>query len=444
LLESGISALILIFLLIAGTPIGFAFASAVLFMIFTLGYDPQFLLPYSFSRMSTVLLLTIPFFVIAGGLMEKGNITNALVGFINSIVSRIRGGLGAVTSVTSGVFGAISGSAGAAICCIGAIMIPRLAEEEGYPRGYATSLATASAGLALLIPPSMSMILYGWITYTSVPACFLAGAGPGVLLMFIFILINWVMVGRFPTVKKPRPWGSAKTVAKEFMTTGWKALPALMMPIIILGTIYGGIATPTEAAAVAVVYAIPVGFFIYKGLTVRRFFDSLIESGITIGAIMIMLFFSMMLGRMWVMEDVPGAVARALLSVTDNKYIILLFVNLILIFIGMFMDDITGMIIAAPLLLPVVVEVGISQVHFAAIITTNLTMGLMTPPMAPQIFVGQRIGKVSFTEMFKSSMMFVILGYLPAVLITTYWAPLAEWLPSTALGEKVLRPPLRF
>ena len=444
MLESGIAAVILIFLLVAGAPIGFAFATAVLFMIVTLGYDPQFLLPYSFARMSTVLLLSIPFFIIAGGLMEHGNITKYLIAFVNSIVSRVRGGLGAVTSVTSGIFGAISGSAGAAICCIGSIMIPRLAEEEGYPRGYATSLATASAGLALLIPPSFSMILYGWITYTSVTACFLAGALPGLFLMFLFIIINWVMVGRYPTVKKPRPWGSVKEVSKEVVSTGWRALPALLMPVLILGTIYGGIATPTEAAAVAVIYAIPVGFLIYRGLTPRTFADSLIESGLTIGAIMIMLFFSMMLGRMWVMEDIPGLVTRTMLGVTENKYVILLFVNLVLIFIGMFMDDITGMIIAAPLLLPVVVQVGISQVHFSAIITTNLTMGLMTPPMAPQIFVGQRIGKVSFTDMIKTSLMFVILGYLPTVLITTYWPPIAEWLPKVALGEKVLRPPLRF
>ncbi|GAI81806.1 unnamed protein product, partial [marine sediment metagenome] len=186
------------------------------------------------------------------------------------MVSRVKGGIGSVAAITNALFGAISGSAAAAISCIGSVMIPRL-EEEGYPRGYATSLMTASAGLALLIPPSISMILYGWLTFTSVPACFLAGAVPGILLMSLFIIINRIMVGRYPTVKKPPPWGSIKQVAKEIGSTGWRALPALMMPVFILGSIYGGVATPTEASAVAVFLAIPLGFFVYRGLTLKSF-----------------------------------------------------------------------------------------------------------------------------------------------------------------------------
>lgn len=438
MLESGISILILVILMIAGAPIGFAFAVAVLFMIVALGYDPQFLLPYSFNRMSTVLLLAIPFFIIAGGLMEKGNITKHLVLFVNSMVSRVRGGLGAAGAVTSAIFGAISGSAGAAISAIGAIMIPRLVDEEGYPRGYATSLMTASAGLALLIPPSMTMILYGWVTGTPVTATFLAGAFPGLLLTFLFILINWVMVGKYRSVRKPRPWEGFGQAGKEVVSTGWRAFPALLMPLLILGSIYGGVATPTEAAAVAVIYSIPVGFFIYRGLTLRNFASSTVESSITIGSIMLMLFFSMMLSRMFVEENVPQQVSSFLLSVTENKYLILLMVNVILILVGMFMDDVSGIIIASPLLLPVVKAIGLSPVHFAAIICTNLTMGNLTPPMAPLIFIGQRIGKVSFTDMIKTSMMFVVLGYLPVVLVTTYFPPIAEWLPRVILGEKIL------
>jgi C4-dicarboxylate transporter DctM subunit len=438
LLQSGISLLILIFLMLAGAPIGFAFAVAVLFMIVALGYDPQFLLPYSFDRMSTLVLLAIPLFIIAGGLMEKGNLTRHLILFVNSLASRIRGGLGATTAVASAIFGAISGSAGAAICCIGAIMIPRLVEEEGYPRGYATSLATASAGLALLIPPSLTMILYGWVTGTSVTACFLAGAFPGLFLMLLFIIINWVMVGKYRTVRKPRAWENLGKVSKDVFSTGWRAFPALIMPLLILGSIYGGVATPTEAAAISVIYAIPVGFFIYRGLTLKNFANSLVESSITIGSIMVMLFFSMMLSRMLVEENIPDLVASFLLSVTQNKYLILLMVNFILFLVGMFMDDTSGIIIASPLLLPVIKAIGLSPVHFAAIICTNLTMGNLTPPMAPLVFIGQRIGKVAFADMIKTSMMFVIFGYLPAVLITTYFAPMGEWLPRVVLGERVL------
>ena len=429
---------LLVVLFLSGVPIAFSFALVVVLMSSILGYDLRFLLPYAFERMSSMIILSIPLFIIAGHIMEKGNITRYLINFIDSLVSRVRGGMGAVTAIASGVFGAISGSAAAAIACIGSIVIPRLAEEEGYPRGYAASLATASAGLALLIPPSFSMILYGWLTYTSVTACFLAGSLPGVLLMFVFIIINWIMVGRYHTIKKPRPWVSVKHAGSEVFHTGWRAFPALLMPVLILGTIYGGVATPTEAAAVAVIYAIPVGFFIYRGLTKRTFANALIESSTTIGAVMVMLFFAMIMGRMMVMENVPQAVANFLLSISENKYIILLLVNVLLFLSGMFMDDIAGMIIMAPLLYPVIKQIGVSSVHFSAIITSNLTMGLMTPPMAPLVFLGQLIGKTTFPDMIKTSLMFVFLGYLPVVLITTYWAPLSEFLPVLVLGEKIL------
>jgi len=430
---------LLIVLFLIGVPVGFSFAMVVVSMALLLGYDLGFLLPFAFEKMSTMIILSIPLFILAGMIMERGNITGPLIDFVDSIVGRIRGGLGAAGAIADAIFGAISGSASAAIACIGSIMIPRLV-EEGYPRGYASSLMSAAAGIALLIPPSFSMILYGWITYTSITACFLAGALPGVLLTFIFILINWVMVGRYHGIKKHSAWPGIKQASREAGRTGWYALPALFMPILILGTIYGGVATPTEAAAVAVVYAIPVGFLVYKGLTARNFANALIESSTTIGAVMVSLFFAMILGRMLVMENIPEAIATFMTSVTENKYFLLLMVNAFLFLVGMFMDDITGMIISAPLLLPIIKEIGLSQVHFAAIITTNLTMGLMTPPMAPLIFLGQMIGKTTFPDMIKTSLLFVFLGYLPAVLIVTFWAPIAEWLPVLALGEKVLIP----
>ncbi len=430
---------ILVVLFLTGLPVAFAFGLTTIILADIFGYSLDFLLPFAFDRMRSLLLLSIPLFIIAGAVMEKGDITGPLIDFIDSIVSHLKGGLGTVGVVAQAVFGAISGSAAAAIACVGSIMIPRLV-DEGYPRGYATSLMAASAGLSLLIPPSISMILYGWITNTSITACFLAGAGPGILLAIFFIIINWFAVGRYTTVKKPRPWGSPKQVAREVAGKGWHALPALMMPVVILGVIYGGIATPTEAAAIAVLYAIPVGFFVYRGLTARKLASALIECSTNVGAIMVMLFFAMAFSRMLITENVPKLIAGWMLSVTDNKIVILLIVNAFLFLVGMFMDDVSGMIITAPLLLPVVREIGLSSVQFSAIITSNLTMGLMTPPMAPLIFLGQIIGKTTFTDMFKPSMVLVFLGYLPVVLITSYWAPLSEWLPVALLGSKVLIP----
>lgn len=437
MLVGGISILIIIGLLLAGVPVAFSFTLSVLFMIFTLGYDPHFLLPYSYFRICTLVLLALPLFIMAGGIMERGNITEPLINFVDTIVSRVRGGLGAVGVITSAIFGAISGSSAAAICCIGPIMIPRM-EKEGYPRGYATALLTSASGLANLIPPSILLIIYGWLSWTSVTACFLAGILPGILLMFVFIVFNWVMVGRMPTVKPPRPWGSAKQVGRELAHTGWHAFPALTMPVLVLGSIYGGIATPTEAAAVAVFYAIILGFFIYRGLTLKGLGNILVVSGTTIGAIIIMLFFAMMLGRMYIMEQIPQQIAAFMLSISENKYVILLMCNIIVFILGLFIDEISCMTISVPLLLPVLTQIGISPVQVAAILTTNTMMGCYTPPMAVMLYIGQRVGQVSFAEMIKTNLMLVAFGYLPVLIVVTYWPPLSLWLPKLVLGAKVL------
>lgn len=434
---AGISLLILIILLISGAPVAFAFIASAVFMMAIGGYDPLTLIPYTFGRLSSMVLLCLPFFILAGGMMEKGGIAKHLINFVDTVVSRVRGGMGAVGTVTCGIFGAISGTSASAICCIGPIMIPQL-EKEGYPRGYATSLITSAAALALLIPPSADMILYGWVSGTPITACFLAGVGPGILLMLLFILFNWIMVGRLSGVKEPRPWGRPKQMAKEVAHRGWRASAALIMPIIILGSIYGGVATPTEAAAVAVAYAIPVGFFIYRGLTVRVFVDTLIRNATTIGVIMILLFGAVMLCRMFVLEQVPRTITVFLLGISDNKYVILLMVNLVLIALGMIMDDASAILISVPLLLPLITTIGINHVHFSAIITTNLAMGCMTPPVAPLLYTGQRVGEVPFADMIGTSMKLIIFAFLPVVLITTYWPPLSMWLPELVLGSKIL------
>ena len=439
MLIAGTGISIFIFLLLLGMPVAFAFVGCVVFLIYGFGLDPQFLLPYSLSRMQSLVILAIPFFIIAGNLMEKGNIVEPLVDFINSIASRLRGGLATVGIITNAVFGAISGSAAAAIVCIGPVMIPRL-EKEGYPRGYATALMTSAAGLSLLIPPSIDMIFYGWLTRTSVTACFLAGVFPGILMTLLFCSFNWVMVGKLPTVNKPRPLGSFREVGREVASTGWRALPALMLPVIILGSIYGGIATATEAAAVAAFLAVPLGFFVYRGLTLRRFATAIIDSGITVGVIMVMIFASLMVGRILAMENIPTQITNGIMSVTENKYTILLMANMVMILMGMLMDDITGMILSIILLLPMIKEIGISSIHFAAIVTTNLTLGLFSPPFAPLLFLGIRVGKTNFPAIFRTSMMIIFFVYLPVLMLVTFWPPLSEWLPVAVLGEKVMIP----
>lgn len=436
MLIGGISLLILVVLLLSGAPVLISFAAAVLFMVVTGGYDPQFLLPYSYARLSSMTLMAFPLFILAGGLMEQAGIAKYLVDFANIIVSKVRGGLGAVGAIACGIFGASSGAATAAISCIGPIMIPRL-ESAGYPRNYATAFMTSAAGLAMIIPPSGHMILFGWLTYTSVTALFLAGMFPGILLMLLFILINWIIVGRMP-VEKPRPWGSIKQLGKDLGKSSFRSFPALMFPVIVLGSIYGGISSPTEAGGVAVIYSVLVGFLIYRTMTPKGFAGVMLNRGILVGVVLIMLLCAMMLVRMFVNERIPEMVAAGILAISENKYVVLLLMNIVLIFLGMVMDDASAILVSSPLLFPLGMQIGIHPVHLGTIVCINTAMGTMTPPMAPLLYVGQRIGDISFPEMIKPSMMLVIFAYLPATLITTYWPALSLWLPTAVLGPKVM------
>ena len=322
MLIGGISLLILLVLLLAGAPLFVGCALAVVFMIITGGYDPQFLLPYSYEKISSMVLLAFPLFTLAGGVMEVSGIGRYLIDFCATMTSRVKGGMGAVVCIANGIFGACSSSATAAITCLGPILIPRL-KSEGYPSGYAAALVTAASGLAMVIPPSGHLIVYGWITYTSVPALFLGSLPSGILLMLLLMLINRIMVRRFP-IEKPLPLGSIKQLGKDIARSGWKSLPALMFPVLILGGIYGGLVTPTQAGALAAIYATLVGFFIYRVTTLREFADAMFDRGALLGVVLILVFCAMMLGRMFTLEGIPEALTTAFMGLTENKYILLL------------------------------------------------------------------------------------------------------------------------
>jgi tripartite ATP-independent transporter DctM subunit len=202
------------------------------------------------------------------------------------------------------------------------------------------------------------------------------------------------------------------------------------MPVIILGGIYGGIMTPTEAAAVAVIYALPVGFLIYKGLTMQTFLTAAKESATAVGSIMIMIVFSLMLSQIFVMEDVPQALVEGIFTITDDKVLLLILINFLLFFVGMIVNDITAIILVAPLLLPLMEAIGVSPVQFAAIIGVNTAMGGVTPPYASILYLGMRIGKVEFSEIIKPAMLLLLLGYVPVVFLTSFWPDLSLYIPS--------------
>jgi tripartite ATP-independent transporter DctM subunit len=429
-----IALLLIIVTLLLGLPVPFCFMLSTTFMVVTQGYDPSFLLPYGFSQMSSIVLLAIPLFIMVGGMMDKGGIGTSLVNFVDILIGRIKGGLGVVAVISCAVFGSISGSCAATLSCIGSIMFPRL-RENGYPMGHSAALVSCAAPLGLLIPPSSQMILYAWVGQQSVLACFLATVGPGIVLTILLSTLNLIMLRNDPNIHVIPPM----TTGEKFSilgTRGKKAAPALFMPFIVLGGIYGGIMTPTEAAAVAVLYSIPVGFFIYRGLNRENFIQVVVETATTTGVVMLMMYCIMMLSRIYVQERLPDLIMGVLTSVSTNKYIILFMLNIFMIIIGMIMDDVSAMLLCTPILLPVVTQLGVSPIHFAAIIGTNLGLGNVTPPTAPTLYFGGRMAKTPVSQMMRPALIFIVFAWLPTLLAVTYIPELALWLPRLVLGGR--------
>lgn len=417
---------VLVLMLSFGVPLPFCFGGALMVMVFVGDATMNGTMVWGYSQLANPVLLCIPLFVFAGTLMSESGIAESLLRFINVFVGRIRGGLGVVASVSCALIGAISGSGLTGVAATGPILIPEMA-SKGYPRGYATALVANSSILGLLIPPSVTMIIYGWVTDTSILACFLATMGPGILITCLFCTVNMVLARKFPLIlDPPQP---VKETAREAVSMTSRALPALIMPLIILGGIYGGIMTPTEAAAVAVIYAIPVGFMIYKGLTFKTFITAAKSSATAVGAIMVMIVFSLMLSQIFVMEDVPQALVEGVFTITQNKVVLLILINFLLFFVGMIVNDITSIILLAPLLLPLMQAIGVSPVQFAAIMGVNTAMGGVTPPYASILYLSMRIGKAEFSEVIKPAMILIIFGYVPVVFLTSLWPNLSLFFP---------------
>ncbi|MCI8650186.1 MAG: TRAP transporter large permease [Anaerotruncus sp.] len=423
---------ILIITLLIGVPIPFCFGASVISMVYTLGYSPDSLLASGYTQISSVVLLAMPLFILSGGIMEKGKIGDALVNVVEKFVGRFKGGIGAVAIIASAVFGSISGSASATLSCIGSIMVPKL-KENRYPTGVAASLIANASPLGLLIPPSSAQILYAWSSGQSVLACFLSTIVPGIVLVMMLCIVNFFLV-RNCDLKKAENETASEWIRDTGVKAG-KAIPAMLMPVIILGGIYSGIMTPTESAAVAILYSIPVGFFVYRGLTRQSFKEAIIETATTTGVVMVMFFMVMVLSKLFVMENLPTIIMEMLLSVSDNKYVLLILINVFMVIIGMLMDDTSGMLLCTPILMPIIVQLGVHPIHFAAIIGVNLGMGNITPPTAPLLYLGGRIGGAKINEMMKPTLAFLFFAWIPTLLVTTFIPELALTIPKLILPK---------
>ncbi|WP_421877828.1 TRAP transporter large permease [Pacificispira sp.] len=417
---------VLVITLTLGVPLPYCFGGALMVMYFIGDVTMKGMMLWGVQQLSNPILLAIPLFVLAGTIMSQSGIAASLLRFVNVFVGHVRGGLGVVAAVSCAIIGAISGSGLTGIAAIGPLLIPEM-EKRGYPRAYATALVANSSILGLLIPPSVTMILYGWVTDTSIAACFLATLGPGLLIMASFSIMNLWMSRKFPLILDETP--SFGKLAGEASRRGARALPALLLPVIILGGIYGGVMTPTEAAAVAVIYSIPVGFLIYRGLKLPNFLSAGREAATAVGTIMVMILFSMILSQMFVYESIPQQMVSAIFSVTENKILLLIFINILLFLVGMVVNDATAIILIAPLLLPLMTALGISPVQFAAIMGVNTAMGGVTPPYASILYLGARVGNVKVTKMIPPAMFLIVTGYVPVVFLTSFWPDLSLFLP---------------
>lgn len=414
---------LLIFLMFVGVPVAWSFAVVLAYLVYIFDVNITTLLLQGFRSLEHIVLLALPLFVLAGYLMKSGGIARRLIDFIEVMVRGRRGGLGASMVLASGIFGAISGTASGAVASIGTIMIDPLV-ERGYPRGYASALLGISSLLGILIPPSLTMILFGVVTHQSIAALFAASIGPGLLLILGLILYNRFLVGR-----KFHEKYHDETMRRSYRKVIVRALPALSLPIIILGGIYGGICTPTEAAAVSVVCAVLIGIFVYREMTLSSLRGSIVAAGETTGTIMLILLFSSMIGRILTMERVPQELTELIQNIVKNPVLILLLVDLFLIGAGMIMDDLSVTVIIAPLLMPLVVSSGVDPLHYGSIVACSVVIAANSPPVAPILYMACRIGKVSIHEAMMPAVWLIVCVGLPVLLVTTYLPAVSLWIP---------------
>lgn len=421
---------VVLLLILLDLPIAFSFGTVAFVFAYLTERDLDFLLPYAFWQAGGFALLALPLFILTGSLMIPSGISDRMVNLINAYVGHIKGALGVVTIVACALFGAMSGSASSAIAAVGSVVIPRM-EAEGYPRGYVSSLVAVSSVLTILVPPSIPMILFALAGRLPVTACFLSTVGAAGVLTVVFSVLNFFHLRKYDI--RTVPAGTFREFVSNAGRQTGRGMPALILPVIMLGGIYGGIFTPTEAAAVCFTYAIVVGFLM-RGLNLKNTADAIIRGASVTGAVVIILLFIFVMTRAMVLEQIPNQIADWLISISDEKLVLLLLINVILLVIGMVVDDVSGSILAAIVLLPVATKIGIHPIHFAAIVGVNIAAGNVTPPCAPLLYLAGAVGRTSLLEMLGPTMKFLLLGYLPVILLVTYVPELALFLPRIALG----------
>ncbi|MEM6806279.1 MAG: TRAP transporter large permease [Bacteroidota bacterium] len=407
--------LVLIFVfivcLILRFPIAFSLGLACLVYVLMKGL-PLIIVPLKmYSGIDVFVLLSIPGFIMAGNLMNHGGLTAKIIQFCNHLLGHIRGGLSLANIGASMLFAGISGTAVADTASIGSVMIPAM-KKEGYDVDFACAVTASSSTVGPIIPPSVPMIIAATLSGLSVGSLFLAGAIPGFLLGIGLMIVAYVISVRKNYPKLPK--SSLRQIGKGFIDTFW----ALLMTFIILFGIIGGVFTPTEASIIAVLYAWLIGVFVYKKLTFKNVPVIILDSMKTSASLMVLVGFANLFGWILITERLPQVISEGILDFTQNKYLVLLLINLLLIFVGTFMETIAALLILFPILLKVAVTVGVDPIQFAVIAVLNLMIGLTTPPVGVCLFFSSSIGKISIGDVSKAGFPFFLVSLFVLALVT--------------------------
>ncbi|MCI9331245.1 MAG: TRAP transporter large permease [Oscillibacter sp.] len=406
-------AVVAVILLAIGVPVGVAMGFGMIAVVIG-GFNVTtlpFIAQQMYSGFESLPLVAIPCFMLAGSLMETGGLSKRLVNCANCIIGHTTGGLGTATVIACMFFGAISGSGPATTAAMGGIMIPYMV-KAGYDRTYATGLSAVAGGLGIIVPPSIPLVVYGVATNTSIGSLFLAGLGPAVVVGGLLIVVNFVIS------RKQGYHGQGKFNLRALGLALWDAKWALFMPVIILGGIYGGIFTPTEAAVVACIYSLPVGLFIYKEMTLRDIWNIFYKNTTFVGGIMLTFAPAAALGGVLALLRVPTMLSNFLFSLTDSKVVVLIIVLIFLVFVGMVMDTTSANIIFSPILLQALKPFGVDPVHFGLVMTVMLALGFVTPPVAGNLFVASGMTGIPMERIAKKALPLIASMFLAAIVIT--------------------------